>query len=188
VANRSHIYAFDRFEAGLPLTPRGLHEWNWRMPPSHLMLLSGKPRAYQSLIRKGRRVAIVADAEPGVTRFLAFLRALEASNALDESFVEDARTAEAFLASEAGKGRFILCEPFELFAMNKTDWEAQCAAVVQKQIPQLVAQVDALLARPPSEMFTKPPKWLAEVRKEWSMNLGLGDWGPNLFFRLDGER
>jgi hypothetical protein len=186
VANRSHIYTFDRFENGLPLKPRGMHEWNWRFPPSHLVLLSGKPRTYQSSLEKGKKVAIVADAEPGVTRFLAFLRALEATNVLDEDFVTDARTAEAFLASDAGKGRFILCEPFELFAMNKTDWETQCTAVVQKQIPQLVAQVDALLAKSPSEMFKSPPKWFADVRTDWSMKLGLGDWGPNLYFRLDG--
>jgi hypothetical protein len=184
VANRSHLYTFDRFENGMPLKPRGMHEWGGRFPPSHLLLLSGKPRTYMSLLEKGKKVAIVADAEPGVTRFLAFLRALEAANVLGEGFIEDKRTAEAFV-TDAAMGRFILCEPFELFALGKAEWDVQCSAVVQKQIPQFVAQVDALLAKPPAEMFTKPPKWLAEVREQWSMKLGLGDWGPNLYFRLD---
>ena len=51
----------------------------------------------------------------------------------------------------------------------------------------MAAQVDDLIARPRESLFVKAPKWLAEVRKEWNMKLGLGNWGPIVWFRLDGE-
>ncbi len=113
------------------------------------------------------------------------MRALEATGELGESFVEDMQAAEAFLASDKGVGKLLLLEPFELFAMSKRDWEAQCVEVVREQIPSFAAQVDDLIARPPDLVFKKPPKWLAEVREEWGMKLGLGSWGPILWLRLD---
>jgi hypothetical protein len=185
VANRSYLYAFDRLEARTPQKPRGLHEWNWTIPPTHLMLMSGTPRWVKSVAVPERNVAIVADREPGVARLLAFLRALETNGELGDGFVEDARTAETFLASEQGAGPLLLLEPFELFAMMDRSWEWQCAQVVQKQIPAFAAKVDELIARPPERLFENAPTWLAEVRESWNMKLGLGDWGPIIWLRLD---
>ncbi|HEY5934174.1 MAG TPA: hypothetical protein VIU61_06065 [Kofleriaceae bacterium] len=178
MANRSTLYEFDRFEAGLPLQPRGVTEWNGSIPPSHLILMSGKPRCYQSSIEKGHKIAVVADREAGVARFLAFLRALEATELLGSEFVVDARGAERFLTTTEGAGKFFLLEPYEVFLASKKPAEAQCLDLVQKQIPAIAAQVDELVARPPESLFLKAPKWLAEVRKEWNMKLGIGSWGP----------
>lgn len=185
MANRSTLYEFDRFEAGLPAQPRGVHEWNRSIPPSHLILMSGKPRTYQSSIERGHKIAVVADREGGVARFLAFLRALEATAALGPEFAEDARVAEQYLTRTDGAGKFLLLEPFEIFALGKKAPEAQCLDLVQKQIPAIAAQVDELVTRPPAALFVKAPKWLADVRKEWNMKLGLGSWGPIVWMRLD---
>ncbi|MDQ3338382.1 MAG: hypothetical protein M4D80_24715 [Myxococcota bacterium] len=185
MANRSHLYAFDKFENGLPLKPRGLHEWNSKIPPSHLLMMSGKPRRYMSSIKPGQNVAIVADYEPGVARFRSFLTALLASKALTDELAVDVRKAEDFLASEAGTGRFLLLEPFEIFAGSNTAPDVQCSAVVAKQIPSVAAHVDKIVAGPPAQLFSKAPKWLGEVRENWGMNLGLGDWGPPLYYQLD---
>jgi hypothetical protein len=185
VANRSTLYEFDRFEAGVPAQPRGVHEWNGSIPPSQLILMSGKPRCYQSLIEKGHKIAVLADREAGVARFLALLRALEATEVLGTDFVEDARVAEQFLTTTEGAGKLLLLEPYEIFELSKKPPEAQCLDLVQKQIPAIAAQVDDLIARPPKTLFVKSPKWLTEVRKEWNMKLGLGTWGPNVWFRLD---
>ncbi|MBS1123605.1 MAG: hypothetical protein H6Q90_5833 [Deltaproteobacteria bacterium] len=187
MANRSHLYAFDRFEAGMPLRPRGLHEWSGSIPISHLLMMSGKPRRYASLL-SAHKVAIVADYEPGVTRFLAFLHALEASQALPAEFASDVRAAEQFLADDKAKGRFLLLEPVEIFAFSAKPDEEQCAKVVEKQIPALVAQVDEALGRPPAQLFVKAPKWLAAIKKDWTTaDLGLGQWSSTLYYALDAE-
>jgi hypothetical protein len=187
MANRSHLYAFDRFEAGMPLKPRGLHEWNSVIPISHLLMMSGKPRRYASSI-SDHKVAIVADYEAGVTRFLAFLHALEATQALPPEFAADVRAAEQFLAQDTAKGRFLLLEPVEIFAFSSKPDEEQCAKVVEKQIPAIAAQVDELLTRPPAQLFVKAPKWLAAIKKDWTAaDLGLGHWSSQLYYSLDRE-
>jgi hypothetical protein len=183
MAQRSLVYIFDRFEAGMPVAPRGIHDWNNRIPPSHLLMASGKPRPYMSSIDTGQKVAIVADYEPGMARYRAFLRALEATKAMPEEFVAEVRAAEQFL--DDAKGRFVLLEPYEVFVFAKTPAPAQCAAVVAKQIPAITAQVDALLAKPPDQVFVKAPKWLADVRKEYNMTLGLGDFSWVAYHPLD---
>jgi hypothetical protein len=183
VANRSHLYVFDRFENGMPHKPRGLHEWNWSIPPSHLILMSGRPRVYNSsLTLKPAKVAIVADREPGLSRFLRLLTALRPR---DPELAAEADRAEAFLASEAGRGGLFLLEPIEIFDLKKATPEAQCAAVVQKQLPALAAELDEALARPPAKLFAKAPKWLREVDKNWN-TLGLGQWSSILYYTLDG--
>jgi len=59
VANRSYVYTFDRFEAGMPWRPRGVHHWASAFPLSELLLLSGRPRAYQSSLYDRAKVAVV---------------------------------------------------------------------------------------------------------------------------------
>lgn len=176
MANRSHLYAFDRFEAGMPEKPRGLHEWNSVVPLSHLLLMSGSPRTYASSVFAGK-VAIVADYETGVTRFLGFLRALEASAALPEDFTAQAHTAAEFLAGDAARGRLLLLEPGEVLVYSAKPPVEQCTQLVQQRIPKLAAQVDELLARPAEKLFAKAPRWLAQLRTDWHQaDLGLGAW------------
>lgn len=186
MANRSHLYTFDRFEAGLPFKPRGLHEWNWTIPLSHLLLMSGQPRQQASLLATDHsKVAIVADRERGVTRFLTFLRALEATGAFPHQLSREASDAREFLRDrDEGKGTFLLLEPIEIFAMEGTPAEAQCAELVEKKIPKITAQVDALLAKPANKLLSKPPKWLAALRDDWT-SLGLGQWTSILYYQLD---
>ncbi|MEO8551546.1 MAG: hypothetical protein ABI678_16325 [Kofleriaceae bacterium] len=184
MANRSHLYTFDRFEKGMPYKPRGLHEWNWTIPASHLILMSGRPRVYNSsLTEKPAKVAIVADREPGLSRFLRLLAALKPR---DPGLAEEAEHAEAFLASEAGRGALFLLEPIEIFDMAKAAPETQCVAVVQKQVPAIAAQLDEALAKPAEKLFVKAPKWLKEIDKDWN-TLGLGRWSSVLYYTLDGE-
>jgi hypothetical protein len=183
VANRSHLYTFDRFEKGMPEKPRGLHEWNWSIPASHLILMSGRPRVYNSsLTEKPAKVAIVADREPGLSRFLRLLTALKPR---DPGLAEEATHAEAFLASEAGRGGLFLLEPIEIFDLEKSAPELQCAALAQKHLPKLAAELDEALARPPEKLFVKAPKWLKAIEKDWNV-LGLGRWTSVLYYSLDG--
>ncbi len=184
MANRSHLYAFDRFEAGMPEQPRGLHEWNLVIPVSHLLLMSARPRAYASSIFAAK-VAVVGDREAGVARFLAFLRALEASAALPEDFTVEAHAAAEFLARDEARGNFLLLEPAEVFINGAKPAVDQCAQLVAR-IPKLAAQVDELLTRPPEKLFAKPPRWLAQLRTDWrKADLGLGTWSSSLHHSLD---
>jgi len=186
MANRSHLYAFDRFENGLPYKPRGLHEWNHTIPVSHQLLISGKPRAYNSSILTGKqKAAVVGDYEPGVARFWAFMRALEASKVLPDELSTELKAAEEFLARDSSKGRFLLLEPFEIFQFSETALDTQCATFVSKQLATFTAQVDALVARPPEKLFQKPPAWLAAIKKDWG-SIGLGYWSSVLYYSLDG--
>lgn len=184
MANRSHLYVFDRFEKGMPYKPRGIHEWNWSIPASHLILMSGKPRTYTSSLTKvPAKVAIVADRDAGVARFLRLLAALKPR---DPELAAEAAEAEAFLASEKGQGKLFLLEPIEIFHMEKAAPETQCTAVVQKQIPAVVAALDEALARPAGRLFVKAPKWLKEIEKDWN-KLGLGEWSSILYYSLDSD-
>jgi hypothetical protein len=184
MSQRSLIYIFDHFEAGMPVAPRGIHDWNKSIPPSHLLMASGKPRPYMSSIDKRAKVAIVADYEPGMARYRAFLRALEATKAMPEGFADEVRAAEAFL--DSAKARFVLLEPCEIFDHSKTPPGAQCVTVVVKQIPTMTAQVDAMLAKSPEQLFVKAPKWVTDVRNDHGKALGLGSFSWVAFHPLDG--
>lgn len=164
----------------MPEKPRELHDWNSVVPLSHLLMMSARPRAYASSIFAAK-VAIVGDREAGVRRFLAFLAALEASNAMPEDFVAEARTAARSLGRDGARGQFLLLEPGELFVASAKPPVEQCAQIVEKQIPKLAAQVDELLTRPPEKLFAKPPRWLAQIKSDWhKADLGLGVWSSTI--------
>ena len=183
MAKRSYLYAFDRFEAGMPEKPRGLHEWNLVIPLSHLLMMSARPRAYASSVYAAK-VAVVADHEASARRFMAFLRALEASNALPEEFVQEAHAVAQYLAQDETMRQFLLLEPAEIFAGAAKPPVEQCAQLVEQRIPKLAAQVDELLARPPEKLFAKAPRWLADLRADWHQ-VGLGVWSSSLHTTLD---
>lgn len=187
MANRSYLFAFDEFENGAPLKPRGVHEWNYDIPISHLLLMSGRPRAYRSCIWNAK-VAIVADYEAGVDRMLRFMRALEASGKLTdlEEFAKALREAEEFLCAPKPRGRFFLLEPGEIFMMEKGLPEALNTKLVESRIPTHTKAVDALLAKPVARLFSSAPTWLADVRKDWQRSaLGLKYFSDVLYFKLD---
>jgi hypothetical protein len=190
MANRSYLFSFDEFHEGMPSKPRGVHEWNWSIPLSHLILLSGQPRTYRSSLWKGK-IAIVADYSPGVQRFLAFLRILEASGQLDKpkAFKKAAQEAEKFLTVPKERGRFLLLEPGEILAMGKDDLEKQNEKLVKSKIPTVTKQIDTVLTRQPEKLFQSAAGWLSAIRTEWNDSaLGLGSFSDVLYYQLDRSK
>src|SRR5215468_4468904 len=97
MANRSYLYSLSNRPASFsdrPGTISGLSEWNYAVPFSYRILMSGGPQLCSSLVSDGfngeppdqktRLYAISSDFEPGYARlkkFLAIVRTLAGGGA-----------------------------------------------------------------------------------------------------------
>lgn len=181
MGNRAYLYAFDRFESGMPLRPRALHHWRNIIPISFLLLLSGKPRPYRSSIYENSQDAIISELEQGCNRLLHLLRLLEESGKV-HGIHAARRETEKFLTPLPG--RFVLLEPTEIFWFEQTPHQAQQAKLIA-QIVKLAQQVDRILTQPPAQLFTRAPVWLTRLRADWSNELAVEGWSALSPFMFD---
>jgi hypothetical protein len=131
MANRSYLYSLSNRPTSFsdrPGTISGLSEWNYAVPFSYRVLMSGGPQLCSSLVsdgfddespdRKTRLYAISSDFELGYARlkkFFAIVRTLVGDGAPD--LVHAIEETRIFL--EAHRNRYVLLETIELDTMSE---------------------------------------------------------------------
>jgi hypothetical protein len=177
MANRSHVYLTDQLPTKAKHKRgqfRGVCEWNWEIPISHLLLVANKPKRVQSAIWKDHEIGIAADSKGAVERLLAFIDLLGQGEVKSAGYWDDCvDETKKFFASKKRKGKWFLLEAGELFDMSGNDLVKECDAVV-KAIPAMVKKVDKALAG-----GEKP--WVSKLRKNWEKELGLY-WSDVLYY------
>ncbi|HLM54223.1 MAG TPA: hypothetical protein VK325_11710 [Pseudoxanthomonas sp.] len=142
MANRSYLYASDR----LPGSPEweakrelhGIAEWNYDIPLTFKLLLSGNPRPVRSSIwDTEEEIALAGDAQAGLLRLQAYLARLPPQAA------ELAAEAQGWLSRPSNVRRYFVLECGEIFDMEDEDFTAQNLALLA-EIQALSARLDSL--------------------------------------------
>jgi len=135
MANRSYLYASDH----LPGSPEwetkhelhGIAEWNYDIPLTFKLLLSGNPRPVKSSIwDTEEKIALAGDAQIGLQHLQAYLARLPPQAA------GLAADAQEWLSRPSNVRRYFLLECGEIFEMEDEDVTAQNL--------ELLAEIQAL--------------------------------------------
>ena len=181
MANRSYLFSLNES----PKSLGGLSEWNYAIPLSHLLLVSGNPRIGRSYIWETEMpIAITGDYDEGAKRLLAFLDLLMAANAEGkeslEKLVKETRT---FLLDEKNSKPKILLEAGEILDMQDNPMDEEVKFVL-KEIRELAAEVDRLLSLGEKDVFNNTTnQHILDLQKEMD-ELGLY-WSNELYFHFE---
>jgi hypothetical protein len=176
MANRSYLYSVDSILAGKKKVKpiRSLSEWNYAVPLSHQLLVSGSPKRCTSAIWD-HEIGIAGEYGPGRDRLLRLLAALEETRGLKkkDEFVEAATETRKVLQSKKRAGRYFLLEAGEIFDLGDEELVPACDALV-KEVSRVAREVDEALSG-------HTPKLLSRLAKRWEDELGLY-WADVLYF------
>jgi hypothetical protein len=159
MANRSYLYSLSNRPTSYsdrPGTISGLSEWNYAVPFSYRMLMSGGPQLCSSLVsdgfnddppdRKTRLYAISSDFELGYARlkkFFAIVRTLVGDGAPD--LVHAIEETQIFL--EAHWNRYLLLETIELDIVS-AETEQGLRACIERELTACLRAGTAIEALP----------------------------------------
>ena len=187
MANRSYLYSIN----AKPTTDNsnnkiiGLSEWNYLVPLSHQILLSGKPQKCRSVIWEGdENIAIVGDYGEGLQKFELFCTQL---TSIQTDFTPVCQEALEFLRRPANKQAFFLLEAGEIFMMSDDDLATQSEALfqsildVEKEIALLLEKLKAQTSNPSTKHLSKTEQ------NQMMYEFGLDNWSNVLYFDF-GER
>jgi hypothetical protein len=166
MASRSHLYAVDSFPTRTerPRSIRGISEWGWSIPLSHMILMGPSPVACTSVIWPEHTIGVLADFARGTETLLSFLGAMNATTAADE--------ARAFL--EKHRGKYFLLEPGEILDASGEPFDEAMPRLVETEIPEVSDRVAAALRG-------REKAWLAELARNPVESLGLY-WSDVLYY------
>ena len=117
MANRSYLYTR---HIGDDVEFRDLAEWNWELPPAHLILVGANPVACQSAIWSvDEKIAIEGDASVARPIFLQFLEWLAPQ--LNAGFVAAAKEAREYLTRADRQGDKFHLELGEIYELEGFD-------------------------------------------------------------------
>ena len=177
MANRSHVYVTDKLATKAKNKRgqfRGISEWGWDIPISHLLLVANKPRRVLSAIWKEHEIGIVGESKGAVERLLRFIELLGAGKVKNQSDWDEAvDETQKFFAKKKSQGKWFVLEAGEIFDMSGNSLVKECDAAL-KAIAAMVKKVDKALAG-----GEKP--WLTKLRKNWEKELGLY-WSDILYY------
>ena len=181
MANRSYLYSLNES----PRSITGISEWNYAIPISHMLLASGNPRLGHSRIWETEMpIAITADYEPGVKRFMAFLDLLLASDIENkEHFRKQVEEARVFLNDPQNRKSLILLEAGEVLDMHDEPLDEQAKNLLE-EIKELAAEVDRLVSEKETDIFNKTGNYHIKDLLNTPDDLGLY-WTNVLYFHFE---
>jgi hypothetical protein len=167
----------------------GIAEWGNDLPIGFKILASGNPRKCPSLIFDEPALAVVANYDDGVKRFLDFLGRIP-----HPSVPALAQEAREFLARPEHKNPYFVLEPEEYFWLGDDEPDVQMERLLA-ELSNLDAAMENAIAALKARMHeeTHPPGFWARllgartpIRRENSNDLvfalALGGWTNNLFY------
>ncbi|MEM8535949.1 MAG: hypothetical protein AAGF95_34295 [Chloroflexota bacterium] len=187
MANRSYLYSIDT----KPTTDNssnkiiGLSEWNYIVPLSHQILLSGKPQKCKSVIWDGdEQVAIVGNYEEGLQKFELFCTQL---TSIQTDFTPVCQEALEFLRQPANKQAFFLLEAGEIFMMGDDDLATQSEALF-RSILDIDKEIALLLEKLKKQTYNPSTKHLSKTEQNQMLyEFGLDNWSNVLYFDFGGQ-
>lgn len=190
MANRSYLYSIDEplHEGNTAPVIKGLHEWKYDFPLSHLLLASGDPKCCRSAlcIEEGP-FAIVGEYEKGLKRFTSFLERLDKiglkknggrGERTDGSELRsDIVDSLEFLNSPRNRQTYILLEGAELFSMSDEPFEVQTENLLNR-ILAIDSEIESFLEKA-SEFHEK--KQISNLKRHYQ-SIGFGGWSSVLYY------
>lgn len=179
MANRSYLYSVDEIPSGdnKKLSVKGLSEWNYGVPLSHLVMVSGNPQTCRSIIFNfPKKVALIGDYEEGLENLKKLLNLFRNNNLENiEEFEKLAKETVEFLESEKHKQMYIILEPSEIIMLDNEPSEEDA----RKFIKDLYNVMDAVQ----KSNFEKINSLLGgNLRKQWQQVLGINNWSEILYY------
>jgi hypothetical protein len=190
MANRSYLYTIPGIPPDNGPTPkpiRGLSEWSWDVPISHLLMVGENTTVCPSALWEPR-IGIVGEFEKGKNLLLRFLRHLQSSGKMSKPDAYAAAVDETarFLSLAENRSTHVLLEAGEIFALSDDPPEQLAEDYATFRIGPLVRDVSIVLKTPAPMIFGPGSKdWVNDLVNDWEETLGIGNWTNTLFQSFD---
>lgn len=183
MANRAYLYSVDKKPTDQnrgKLNIKGLSEWNWQIPPSYLMLISGTPELSKSLIWKSdEKVAVLGKYDKGIKNLELLFNLVRNNNVqFLEVYNRISRESLDFLESNKVRQNFIILEGGELFEMGNGMSENAASYVLEDSQNMLKAVREGNI-----EAINKYVS--DDITTHWEDLLGMNNWSDILYFNFN---
>ena len=187
MANRSYLYSIDTKPTADNSNNKiiGLSEWNYIVPLSHRILLSGAPQKCRSAIWEGdENIAIIGDYGEGLQKFELFCTQL---TSIQTDFTPVCQEALEFLRRPANKQAFFLLEAGEIFMMSDDDLATQSEDLFQS-ILDVDKETTLLMEKLKAQASNSSTKHLSKTEQNQMLyEFGLDNWSNVLYFDFGGR-